>query len=756
VASERRGDAVAPGVDVEAAAAMGHLHDALADAGCPAALRGRTLVRVATCLFAQDTGLFAADAFTRWLRAQSQDGAGSDLGEALRLFFARIGSPDVEGAGDGLAHVPGGLFDRAEPAVPTTDSVHDALLAACEVSWAHISPALFGSLLQRVMDAEARRGDGVHYTPEAPILAAIEPLVLDELEVALTEARDSKRSLRALHGRIARLQLLDPSCGCGNFLVVAYRRLRQLEHGILAKLIPPGQQVLDLEHQLRVTPAQCHGIELQPFAADVARLSLWLVDHQMNLEAATTFGRYFARPPLSTAPNIVCGNALTLPWSEVVTATDDTVVLGNPPYGGKKEQSAEQKADVTRIWQGTPGAGKLDLVASWFRLAADYTRGTAARCGFVATNSITQGEQAGVLWRHLRQRQGVHIHFAHRAFPWRDGGPGSASVHVVIIGMSHRVPSQHRLYAEGAVHAVDAINAYLVDAPDAYVDSRSAPLCDVPPMAYGSMMIDRPRGSDDDAGLLVTPAARDTLLRECAALEPHIRSILGGEEFLRGDRRYCLWLVDAPPALALSSPSLARRLDAVRAFRSQSRRAQTRKLSASPSLFGEIRQPGTPYLLVPKVSSETRPRIPIGFVEPEVIASGSALTVAGATAYHFGVLSSAMHDAWVRTVAGRMKSDLQYSSSIVYNNFPWPAHPDARARATVESAARAVLETRQRAGAVPLGELYRSSAMPEDLRNAHGRLDEAVDHCYGDAGFTDVAARLRLLFARHAELVGAL
>lgn len=742
-------------VDLRAADVMARVHDALAEAGCDPTLRAATLIRITVCLFAQDTGIFETAAFLRLVEASAEDG--SDLGNALACLFAQIGG-DPSPTGDRVLHqdgfvrLAGGLFGPSPGPLPTSRDLRDCLLRACALDWSQLSPAVFGSLLQRVMGEDARRGQGVHYTSEDNILAVIDPLFLDELQLALARAARSERKLRELHARIARLQIFDPSCGCGNFLVVAYRRLRQLEHEILEALIAPGQQVLDLDHHLRVTLAQCHGIELQGFAAQVARLSLWLVDHQMSLKAAKRFGHYFARDALSTEPNIREGNALSVPWSDVVSASDETVVMGNPPYGGKKEQSAAQKADMANVWSDVAGGGKLDLVSAWFRLAADFMAGTDARCGFVSTNSITQGEQAGVLWRDLRQRSGVHITFARRSFPWPADGRGAAHVHVVIIGMSHRAASHRRLFDGVAVHDAQRINPYLIDAPDAFVCSRARPLCDAPPMAYGSMMIDRPRGSAPNDGLLVSPDAREAMLAQCPALAPYICPILGGDEFLNGAERYCLWLVDAPEDLVEHSRELARRIAAVREFRCRSGRPQTRHLAETPTLFGEIRQPTTPYLLVPKVSSEARPYLPIGFVEPTVIASGSALTVADATPYHFGVLSSAMHDAWVRAVAGRMKSDLQYSSSIAYNNFPWPASPGDSARSGVGAAALAVLEARQRLTDRPLGQLYRTDAMPAALRDAHRTLDAEVDRCYRSTGFSDHAARVNHLFESHARL----
>ena len=459
-------------------------------------------------------------------------------------------------------------------------------------------------------------------------------------------------------------------------------------------------------------------------------------------------------------PTIVCDNATRLDWDSILPRSNHNYVLGNPPFVGKKEQTSQQKEDMDLLFEDMKGAGLLDYVCCWYVKAARYIRASAIPVAFVSTNSITQGEQVGILWNELLSRYCLEIRFAHRTFAWQSEARGKAHVHVVIIGFVFANATKRVLFEyedlKGEPHAYPAnnINPYLADAPNVTILSRTTPISPVPEISYGSMMINKDRKDGDDVGLVFSPQHRDGLLAECPELEPYIRRLYGGDEFLNGTERWCLWLVNAPPALVRHSPLLRDRIESVRQFRSKSGRPQTQKRAKTPTLFGEIRQPKGTYLLIPKVSSEQRRYVPIGFVSPDIIASGSALIVPNATLYHFGVLSSFMHNAWLRYVGGRLESRLQYSNKLVYNNYPWPESPNDKQEAAVSAAAQHVLDEREKhtAKGVTMAVLYDPLAMPPELAQAHSDLDRAVDRCYRSQPFTTDRQRVEFLFTLYEKL----
>jgi hypothetical protein len=548
-------------------------------------------------------------------------------------------------------------------------------------------------------------------------------------------------------------------------LILSYREMRRLETEALVAIHGRAgtmQRHLDIRQLAEVDVDQFYGLEISEWPVRIAEVGLWLTDHQCNVDLADALGQRFVRLPLRATPTLRVANSLRIDWQQVLPPSSDVIVLGNPPFVGKKEQSADQKADMELVWGELKGGGVLDYVTCWYRKAAEYISGTGIRCAFVSTNSICQGEQVGILWRELFARWQIKIHFAHRTFEWASEARGRAHVHVVIVGFGAFDLSPKFVFeydkpgGEPTVTTVSNINPFLLEGGDTTVATRTTQLNGAPAISYGSMMIDRDRGAGDEAGLILTPEHRSALLSECPSVAPFVRRLCGGEEFLNGTERWCLWLVDAPPGLMRISPLLRGRIEGVRRFREHSRRAQTRSLAKTPTLFGEIRQPSTPYLLIPKVSSQARRYLPIGFLGPEVIASGSALVVADAGLYHFGILSSAMHNAWMRTVAGRMKSDYQYSSSIVYNNFPWPLDLEPSTRARVEEAAQAVLDARDAFPNTALATLYDPLAMPALLSNSHSRLDRAVDRCYRRQSFPGDRARVEHLFALYERLASPL
>jgi hypothetical protein len=746
---------------------MCRLHDELQKGGFAGPDLERLLVRVLFCLFADDNGIFEPNDFQAFI-VECTSSNGSDLGARLNQLFDILNTPPEKRSaslGEELSSFPyvnGALFAERLGFPVFTHDMRDALIECTQFQWARISPAVFGSLFQGILLPRERRQQGGHYTGERDIMKVLRSLFLDSLRLefeAILKDASTRRTVRLedFHTKLRNMRLLDPACGCGNFLVIAYRELRQLELDVLRKL-HGKTQVLDIRTLVKMDVDQFYGIEIGEWPCRIAEVALWLMDHQMNLKAGETFGQYFHRLPLRNTPHIVCGNALRLDWKTILPPNDDVLVLGNPPFVGKKEQNAGQKADMETIWGELKGSGNLDYVTCWYRKAADYIQGSRIRCAFVSTNSITQGEQVGILWSDLFGRRHVKIHFAHRTFPWESEARGKAHVHVVIVGFAAFDTAPKHIFeyqdpkAPPVVANVTNINPYLTAGSDTTVRTRTRPINGAPDISYGSMMIDKDRKAGDDCGLILTRECRDALLAECPDLSPFIRVIYGGEEFLNGSVRWCLWLVDAPPDVVRKSPLLLARIETVRAFRMASPRPQTRELARTPALFGEIRQPSSRYLLIPKVSSETRQYLPMGFLSPKIVASGSALIVPRASKYDFGILTSTMHNAWMRVVAGRMKSDIQYSNNIVYNNYPWPESVEAGKKARVESAAQAVLEARDNHPTGTLADLYDPHSMPADLAKAHSVLDRAVDRCYRTPPFTSDRERVEFLFSLYERL----
>lgn len=743
-------------VNLEAAQLMGKIHDQLKEAGYEGHELEVLLVRLLFCLFADDTGIFQpAQAFRDWVESDTAED-GHDLGAKISQLFEVLNTLESRRQrtlDESLAAFPfvnGKLFEERLP-IPSFDRrVRENLLDACGLDWGRISPAIFGALFQSIKNRKERRNLGEHYTSEANILKLIEPLFLEELRAELAAAKGNENRLLDFKKKLRRLSFLDPACGCGNFLVVAYRELRLLELEILRAAAKTRSKYLDIFAALQVNVDQFYGIEIEEFPAQIAQVALWLTDHQMNLLVSQEFGLYYARLPLLVSPRIEHGNALRIEWETLVPKEQLSYILGNPPFVGKKEQTPAQKDDFAAVMRGVDGFGVLDYVTAWYVKAARFVRGTGIRCAFVSTNSISQGEQPGVLWPVL-WGSGIRIHFAHRTFRWSNEARGRAAVHCVIVGFGEGAQPNPTLFdyphVDGPPHAIQArnINPYLVDAPDVVLDKRTQPIYSLAPeMRYGSMPI-------DDGHLTLSTEERDNALSQEPNLKPWIRPYAGGEEYINGTERWCLWLVDAPPALLRASKTVRERVARVKAYRSSRDRKRTLELAATPALFGEIRQPAGKYLLVPKVSSENRPYMPIGFLEPQVIASGSSLIVPEAGPYHFGILTSVMHMAWMRAVCGRLESRYQYSARIVYNNFPWPQAPPARAQTAIEAAAQAVLTTRADFAANTLADLYDPLTMPPSLVKAHQRLDRAVDAAYGYKGQKTDAERVAFLFGLYQK-----
>lgn len=747
-------------INLKAVAIMGDLHDALEAGGYTGSNLERFLVRILFCLFAEDTGIFERESFRLYLENKTVED-GSDLGMHLDRLFQVLDTPEDKrqaNLDEDLArfrYVNGDLFRERLDFADLNRDMRNALLAATRFDWSRISPAIFGSLFQAVMEPKERRQIGGHYTGEHDILKVVRALFLDDLRAEFERIKHSKPELKRFHQKLARLRFLDPACGCGNFIVITYRELRLLEIDVLRALHGGEQQALDIQQLSLVDVDAFYGIEISEWPARIAEVAMWLMDHQMNLRLSEAFGQYFVRLPLRKSPTIVCGNALRLDWKKILPPEQCSYVLGNPPFVGKKEQNTEQKADMELVFGKVKGAGVLDYVNGWYRKAAEYIQGTRVVVGFVSTNSISQGEQVGILWKELFERWHLKIHFAHRTFAWQSEAKGKAHVHVVIIGFGASEPTTRSLLeyenqkGEPVTCVVRNISPYLVEGNDVTIPTREQPLSPhAPEMLKGSEVT-------DDGHLLLSDAEKAELLADYPAIASWIRPFLGGREFINGLTRWCLWLKDAPPTVLRQKP-IAARLEAVQKFRQKSPKPRTVELAAMPSIFGEDRQPPTNYLFVPKVSSERRDYLPIGFLSPAYVVSGSALAVAGATLYHFGILSSRMHMAWMRLVCGRMKSDYQYSVTIVYNNYPWPENPTDKQRAAVEAAAQKVLDVRTEFPDATLADLYDPLSMPARLVKAHADLDRAVDLCYRPAPFPSERQRVEYLFALYEKLTAPL
>ncbi|MBO4618887.1 MAG: class I SAM-dependent DNA methyltransferase, partial [Victivallales bacterium] len=714
-------------------------------------------VRLVFCLYAEDAGLFATHtAFHDYLARFPA----RDLRRALRDLFEVLDTPapnrdpylDEELAA--FPYVNGGLFEDKSALIPQFDDDLKALLlakASDEFDWSQISPTIFGSIFESTLNPENRRAAGMHYTTIENIHKVIDPLFLDGLKAELEEilrgnsVKNRTLKLHALQEKVARLVFLDPACGSGNFLTETYLALRRLENRILAAFFQdqPEQREFNLGDLVKVSIHQFYGIEINDFAAAVAKTALWIAESQMFRETDELLQGFHDFLPLKSNANIVEGNALRIDWNAIVPKEKLSYIMGNPPFIGARVMSSEQKQDVLDIFgQKWPNLGNLDYVCCWYKKSAEYMQGTAIRAALVSTNSITQGGQVADLWQGLVEQYGVGIDFAHRTFKWFSEAKDMAQVHVVIVGFSvgsaGSASTSSKTIFDGAI-AIPArhINPYLIDAPDVFIASRPKPLCDVPEIGIGNKPI-------DGGNYLFTEEEMREFLKKEPAARPYFRPWYGAEEFIHRKPRYCLWLGDCTPAQLHAMPQCLKRVEAVRNFRLASKSEGTRKLADRPIRFHVENMPTGNYIVIPETSSERRQYIPMGFMTPDVFCSNLVRLIPNATLYHFGVLTSDVHNAWTRVVCGRLKSDYRYSKDIVYNNFPWPeATPEQRER--IAATAQAILDARGLYPDSSLADLYDPLIMPDELRKAHRANDSAVRAAYGfpnDLPEADVVARL--------------
>lgn len=745
-------------VNIKAAELMGKLHDELEESGYEGHPLEVFLVRLLFCLFADDTGIFEKDTFKEAIEVKTNED-GSDLGAWLAQFFQVLNTKqekrlkNLDEHLSAFPYVNGKLFEEPLPIAAFNSRMREILLECSALDWGKISPAIFGSMFQSVMNPEERRNLGAHYTSEKNILKLIKPLFLDELRAEFEKIKSNKKKLSEFHQRLGELKFLDPACGCGNFLIITYRELRLLELDVL-KVLLGNQQTTSIEQIMHIEVDQFYGIEYDEFPARIAEVAMWLMDHQMNLLVSEAFGLYYARLPLNKSATIVHGNALRIDWEEIVPKTELNYILGNPPFVGSKLLNKDQRADMARIFINVKNGKLLDYVAAWYFLSANYIKGTSIKVGFVSTNSITQGEQVGVLWGTMLSNFGIKIHFAHSTFKWSNEAKGKAAVYCVIVGFGNFDIKTKRLFiyinVQGEPNEISCknINPYLVDAPDTVVLTRPRPICDVPKMSFGNMPL-------DGGNLIINDEDLEDFLKSEPSAKDYILPLISAREFLNRKNRWCLWLEGISPSELRKMPEVLKRVEAVKQFRLASVALSTQKHAATPTLFRDRNRPDT-FIVVPRVSSENRKYIPMGFFGYESIVSDTCMSIPNATLYHFGHLTSEMHMAWVKYTCGRLESRFRYSKDIVYNNYPWPKDPSAKNKENVEKKAQKVLDVRAEFPDSSMADLYDPLTMPPKLVKAHQELDKAVDLCYRPQPFPNETARIEFLFDLYSEYISGL
>ena len=746
-------------VNIQAAELMGKLHDRLRAIGYAGHDLEIYLVRLLFCLFAEDTGIFQRQQFHDYIEDRTAED-GADLASQLDTLFYVLNTATAERLDNrdeslnAFPFVNGKLFEERLRPASFDRAMRESLLQCCALDWSRISPAIFGSLFQSIMDKEARRNLGAHYTSETNILKLINPLFMDDLRAEFEKVKNNRNKLFEFHKKLRTLKFLDPACGCGNFLVVAYRELRLLELEVL-RVSRKGMKTFDVHSMIALDVNQFYGIEIEEFPAQIAQVALWLVDHQMNLLVSQEFGLYFARIPLTSSASIVHGNALQMDWREVIAPEILSFVMGNPPFIGSKYQSTAQKTEMLACYQHTKNAGVMDYVSAWYCKAVDYIADTNIRCAFVSTNSITQSTQIAPLWNELRARNKTHIHFAHRTFKWTNEARGKAAVFCVIIGFGLQDVKTKRLFEyediKGEPHEIKAqnINPYLVNAPDVFLERRSNSICEAPEILRGSDAV-------DGGNLIFTGEEKRQFIEKEPLAEKWMRPYFMGKDFINRIPRFCLWLVDCSPNELRKMPLVMDRIEAVRTMRSKSPTAGIRQAAERSAHFFNDKQPENSYLAIPVVSSEKRNYIPIGYLPPDHIAGNKLFTVRNATPYHFGIITSIMHMAWMRIVSGRLKSDYSYITGIVYNNFPWPKDPSEKQTADIGNKAQAVLDVRAQFPDSTLADLYDPLSMPPALQKAHQALDKTVDRAYRKTSFNNEAERVSFLFDLYQQYTAPL
>lgn len=751
-------------VSVKAGTLVGVIYDKLLeqyiDKDAPETLRSLNIlcVRLVFCLYAEDALLFGhKTAFHDYLAQYSA----KDLRRALIDLFAVLDTPlnerdpYLEDSLKAFPYVNGGLFsaDRRLIIPQFTEELKELLLAKAsdDFDWSEISPTIFGAVFESTLNPETRRSGGMHYTSIENIHKVIDPLFLNDLNDELEDIlhipteRVQLSKLNAFQDKLASLTFFDPACGSGNFLTESYISLRRLENKVIA-LRNKGQIVMgDIDNPIKVDIHQFYGIEINDFAVSVATTALWIAEQQMLQETARLVQFNIEPFPLKAYHNIHEGNALRIDWADVIAPERLNYIMGNPPFVGARLMSDEQKQDIADIFTGVKGAGNIDYVGCWYVKAKELMKGTRIKAALVSTNSICQGEQTALIWKPLIE-DGIRINFAYKTFRWDSESGLKAHVHCVIIGFSFEESKDKTIFLnEKQSVRAEHINPYLIDAPDIFIESRKKPLCNVKEMVFGSM-------PNDGGNFILSEEEIETFIKEEPSSQKYIKLFLGAEEFINNKKRYCLWLKNADPGDMRHMRLVAERVENVRKIRSESKRDATKKLADTPWLFGEIRQPesGT-YLLVPRVSSEKRRYIPVGFLPCDVIASDATQIIPDAGLYEFGIMTSNVHNGWMRVVCGRLEMRYRYSANIVYNNFPWP-NPTEEQKARIAETAQAILDARAKYPNSSLADLYDENYMPVELRRAHQENDRAVLAAYGFSTKITESACVAELFKMYQEL----
>lgn len=734
--------------NIKAAELMGKLHDTLENIGYTGHPLEVYLVRILFLLFAEDTTIFDKQEFQNYIEQRTNED-GSDLAAKLHELFQVLNTPKenrFKNLDEQLAAFPyvnGKLFEEILPMASFDTKMRQALLECCYIDWSKISPAIFGSMFQSVMNPKERRNLGAHYTSETNILKLIKPLFLDELYKEFETIKDNKNKLPEFHKKISKLKFLDPACGCGNFLVITYRELRLLELKILRQQ-HKSQMATSIESIIWLDVDMMCGIEYEEFPARIAEVAMWLIDHQMNMQISNEFGEYFVRLPLKKAANIVHGNALQTQWETVVSKKDLSYILGNPPFIGHQWRSEQQMKDMELVFGDAKRAGRLDYVAAWYLKAAQFIQNSKIKVAFVSTSSIAQGEQVSILWGLLFNTYKIKIHFAHRSFSWSNEAKGNAGVHVVIIGFANYDINDKSIFEyeniKGEPHQVKVknINSYLTEGKEILIESRGKPIHKFPEMFKGSQ-------PTDGGYLLLSEVDKNELLIKEPNSEKWIKSFWGADEFLYSKPRFCLWLKQIQPNELKELKSIQFRIEKVKESRLKSPTPSVREFAKYPTLFTQDRQPETNYLAIPEVSSENRVYIPIGFLSADIICSNKLQIIPSATLFIYGILQSLMHMVWTKHVCGRLESRISYSPAV-YNNFPFPQNPTDKQVKAIETAAQKVLDARLEFPKSSLADLYDPLTMPPLLTKAHNELDKAVDLAYRSQPFTSEAKRMEFLF----------
>ena len=738
-------------VSIAAGEIVGLLYDALAkqyvDPTTERAMKSLNIlcVRMVFCLYAEDAGIFGQHGmFHDYLEEFDARKMRKAMIELFQILDTKLEDRDPYLKDDNpqlaaFPYVNGGLFANEDIEIPPfTDEIRNLLLekASADFDWSEISPTIFGAVFESTLNPETRRSGGMHYTSIENIHKVIDPLFLEDLQkefnaikqIQVKRTKDKK--LDEFQNKLATLTFLDPACGSGNFLTETYLSLRRLENEVIRERVGGQMTLVEAHNPIKVSIQQFYGIEINDFAVTVAKTALWIAESQMLEETKSiVYGFNDDFLPLKTYVNITEGNALRIDWNEVVPVERLSYIMGNPPFVGYSYQSESQKKDIENVYvdgngKSTSTAGKIDYVAAWYFKAAKLMEGSEVRTAFVSTNSITQGEQVSYVWTELYKQFDIHIDFAHRTFVWGSEAKLKAAVHCVIIGFSTSMSKgKCRLYDNGAVEETVQISPYLIDAPITFINSRTNPLCNVPKITNGNKPV-------DGGYLFLSPDEKDELIQNEPESKKFVRRVYGAEEFINSKERYCLWLRDISPKELNKLPMIKKRVQQVREFRLKSTKAVTVKSADSPTLFQQIRQPDEPYIIVPRVSSENRRYIPMGYESPETIITDSVQCIPNADLYTFGIITSNVHMAWMRVVCGRLKSDYRYSAKIVYNNFPWP-EPTEQQKQKIEETAHGILDARALFPDSSLADLYDPLTMPVELRKAHTANDKAVMAAYG-------------------------